>query len=185
MSFRVLVIPEDPTHNGYILKPLVERMLEEIGKSNAQVLVLPNPRLTGYDHAVRAIEEELPQRYGFYDLWLFLPDADRAGGVAKLETKMRARGVRLICCAAKPEVEAWVVAGHRDVLTGKWSELRENPRFKEEVFAPFLQKFGDPRAAGGGRDRLIRAALGNYRGLLAVCPELADLEQRIAAALGS
>jgi hypothetical protein len=184
MSFRVLVIPEDPTHNGYILKLLVERMLGEIGKPNAQVLVLPNPRLTGYDHAVRAIEDELLQRYGFYDLWLFLPDADRAGGVAALEAKMRARGIRLICCAAQPEVEAWVVAGHRDALTGSWAELRHNPRFKEEVFAPFLQKFGDPRAAGGGRDKLIRATLSNYRGLLAVCPELADLQQRIAAALG-
>jgi hypothetical protein len=184
MSFRVLVIPEDPTHNGYILKPLVERMLEEVGKPNAQVLVLPNPRLTGYDHAVRAIEEELPQRYKFYDLWLFLPDADRAGGIAALESKMHALGIWLICCAAQPEVEAWVVAGHRNELTGSWSALRQNPHFKEEIFAPFLEKFGDPHAAGGGRDKLIRAALSNYRGLLAVCPELADLEQRIATALG-
>ena len=27
VSFRVLVIPEDPTYNGYILQPIVERML--------------------------------------------------------------------------------------------------------------------------------------------------------------
>ncbi len=35
MSFRVLVIPEDPTYNGYILQPIVERMLGELGKPNA------------------------------------------------------------------------------------------------------------------------------------------------------
>ena len=27
MSIRVLVIPEDPSNNGYILKPLVDAML--------------------------------------------------------------------------------------------------------------------------------------------------------------
>jgi len=30
VSFRVLVIPEDPTYNGYILQPTVERMLAEL-----------------------------------------------------------------------------------------------------------------------------------------------------------
>ena len=42
MSFRVLVIPEDPTLNGYILKPLAERLLEDAGKPNAKVKVLDN-----------------------------------------------------------------------------------------------------------------------------------------------
>lgn len=179
MSFRVLIIPEDPTNNGYILKPLITRMLEEVGKANAQILVLTNPRLTGYDHAVQAIAEDLPLRYDFYDLWLFLPDADRAAGAPALEARMRARNIPLLCCAAQPEVEAWAIAGHRDNLRGNWSELRSHPRFKEDVFEPFLANFGDMRAAGGGRERLMRQALANYRGLLTVCPELAELEQRL------
>ena len=49
MSFKVLVIPEDPTHNGYILKPLVESILTDAGKPNARVTVLTNSRLQGYD----------------------------------------------------------------------------------------------------------------------------------------
>lgn len=179
MSFRVLIIPEDPTNNGYILKPLVTRVLSEVGKPNAQVQVLVNPRLTGYDHAVQAIEQDLPGRYHFYDLWLFLPDADRAGGVAALEARMQARSIPLLCCAAQPEVEAWAVAGHREKLEGNWSELRAHPRFKEDVFAPFLVQYGDARAAGAGREKLMRQALANYRGLLAVCPELAELERRL------
>lgn len=31
MSLRVLVIPEDPTHNGYILRPLTEMVLADAG----------------------------------------------------------------------------------------------------------------------------------------------------------
>lgn len=179
MSFRVLIIPEDPTNNGYILKPLVNRMLDEVGKTNAQTLVLTNPRLTGYDHAVKAIEEDLPERYAFYDLWLFLPDADRAAGAPALEARMRTRGIPLLCCAARPEVEAWALAGHRDKVPGNWSDLRSHARFKEDVFGPFLANHGDVRAAGGGREKLMRQSLANYRGLLAVCPELAELEQRL------
>lgn len=185
MSFRVLIIPGDPTHNGYILKPLITRMLVEVGKANAQPLVLTNPRLTGYDHAVKAIKEDLPQRYHFYDLWLFLPDADRAGGAPALEARMRKRNIPLLCCAAQPEVEAWMLAGHRNNVPGNWSELRGHSHFKEVVFEPFLAVHGDVRAAGGGREKLMRQTLGNYRGLLAVCPELADLEQRLATLLAS
>ena len=56
MSFKVLVIPEDPTHNGYLLKPLVERILGDTGKPNAKVTVLTNPRFQGYDQASKAIK---------------------------------------------------------------------------------------------------------------------------------
>jgi hypothetical protein len=37
VSFRVLVIPEDQTYNGYILQPLVERMLRELDKPNPHI----------------------------------------------------------------------------------------------------------------------------------------------------
>lgn len=179
MSFRVLVIPEDPTHNGYILKPLVERMLAEVGKPNARVLVLANPKLDGYADAVHAIRHELEGRYGFYDLWLFLPDADLAAGLDALETGAAEKGVQLLCCAAQPEVEAWLLAGHRDDLEMRWADIRSHPRLKEEVFAPFLADYGDPLAAGGGRERLVRKTLQNYRGLTELCPELATLEGRL------
>lgn len=39
LSFDVLVVPEDPSNNGYILKPLVTRILLERGK--------PSRRRTG------------------------------------------------------------------------------------------------------------------------------------------
>jgi hypothetical protein len=54
---------------------------------------------------------------------------------------------------------------------------------KENVFEPFLQRFGDLRSPGGGRERLTRQTLSNYRGLLSVCEELAGLEERLRAFL--
>ncbi len=179
MSFRVLIIPEDPTHNGYILKPLVERMLAELEKPNADVTVLTNPKLNGYPHAVRAIRDDLVERYRHFPLWLFLPDGDRATGLGSLESGLAEQGVHLFCCAAQPEVEAWLLAGYRDELPIPWGQVRQHPRLKEEVFEPFLKQQGDPRSSGGGRERLTRQTLTNYRGLLSVCPELAELESRL------
>ena len=179
MSFRVLVIPEDPTYNGYILQPLVERMFSELGKPNARVVILTNPKLNGYAHAVSAIRGDLANRYRHLDLWLFLPDADRASGLTDLEHELAEQSVHLFCCAAQPEVEAWLLAGYRDQLGISWAEAREHRRLKEDVFDRFLARFGDARSPGGGRERLIRQTLASYRGLLSVCPELAELEGRL------
>lgn len=183
MSLRVLVIPEDPTYNGYILQPIMERMLAELGKPNAHVKILTNPRLNGYPHAISAIRGELVNRYKHFDLWLFLPDGDRAGNLAPLESELLERGVHLFCCAAQPEVEAWLLAGHRSALGISWPDVRQHPRLKEEVFEPFLKQFGDSRSTGGGRKQLTCETLTNYQGLLQVCPELADLENRLRAFL--
>ena len=183
MSFRVLVIPEDQTHDHYILQPLVERMLSELGKPNARVTVLPNPKLNGYAHAVSAIRNDLIDRYSHFDLWLFLPDGDRASNLQQLETDLAEQGIHLCCCAAQPEVEAWLLAGHRDRLGVPWPEVREHHRMKEDIFEPFLAEHGDSRSPGGGRERLMRETLSNYRGLLSVCPELADLERSLKAFL--
>lgn len=114
MSFKVLVIPEDPTLNGYILKPMVEAILSDAGKPNAKVQVLTNPRLNGYDEAVAPIRGDLCERYGFWDLWIFIPDADRASDAAMraLEADLATRDVSLLGCPAVPEVEIYACVGH-------------------------------------------------------------------------
>jgi hypothetical protein len=183
LSFRVLVIPEDPTNNGYILKPLMEAVLADAGKPRARVSVLTSPRVRGFDDAVRAIREKLPAAYGHMDAWVFVPDADRATRAAmeSLERDLAARGVRLICSPAVPEVEIYCCAGCPDELGMAWSTAREHPRFKESVFEPLMRRIGDSRRAGGGRDVLVRASLARRGGLYRLCPELADLRERLAA----
>ena len=162
MSYKVLVIPEDPTHNGYILKPLMQAILAEAGKPLAKVDVLTNPKLGGYDHALRAIKEELPERYGFWDLWIFMPDADRASpaAMADLEANLAAKNVALLCCPAQPEVEIYACAAYRKEIAVDWTSARVDPRMKEDVFQPLLK---------------------NLPLLLQLCPELQDLCDRIAA----
>lgn len=182
MSYKVLVIPEDPTHNGYILKPLVARMLAECGRPRAKIQVLTNPKAAGYEHAKGLLRNEIIERYAHFDLLLFLPDADgkdRSGEFADLENLAQQQGVVLFCCAAVEEVEAWLLAGHVEKLGRGWSEVRSDVSVKKAVFQPFLGEFGDLRMPGGGRDVLMQETLRSYAGLLARCPELSDLQARI------
>ena len=161
MSFRVLVIPEDPTWNGYILTPLTKALLKDAGKPNARVKLLTNPRLGGYDHAVRALRSELPDRYRFFDLWLFFPAADRASKDAaeSLEAELESKGIPLLCCPAQPEVEIYACVAFRDYLPGTWEDARGHPRMKEKIFEPLLAKHGDPRRPSEGRDLMIERSL--------------------------
>lgn len=188
MSFNVLVIPEDPKLNGHILKPLAERLLEDAGKPKAKVKVLDNPRLRGYDQAVKAVRDELSKRYGFFDLWLFIPDADRAGAEAMndLETDLDAQGVTLYCCRAQPEVEIYACAAFRDQLPTTWDDARVHPRLKEEVFEPLRSALGfERRAPGGGRKSMVERSLQNLPLLYQLCSETRQLRDRLAVLFGN
>ena len=187
MSFTVLVIPEDPVLNGHILKPLAKAIMADAGRPAAKVDVLSNPRLRGYGDAVKALRGGHLERYRFKDLWLFFPDADKAtdDAMQALEEHVAKQEIALLCCAAQPEVEIYACAAFRDELpgTGIWEEARRHPRMKEEIFAPLLDKRGDPRRAGAGRDLMISASLDNLPLLFRLCPELRSLRARIAAHL--
>jgi hypothetical protein len=144
--------------------------------------VLTNPKLGGYDQALRAIREELPDRYGFWDLWIFLPDADRVSAEAMrhLETELRDKSITLLCCPAQPEVEIYACAAYHKEVEGAWEAARLDCRMKEDIFEALLRKHGDDRRAGGGRDLMIAASLKNLPLLFQLCPELKILRDRIA-----
>lgn len=182
MSFRVLVIPEDPTHNGYILKPLMEALLADAGRPQASVQVLSSPRLNGYDHALRAIRHELADSYRWFDLWVFVPDADRGtpAAMAALEADLAGKGVTLFCCPAEPEVEIYACAAFRADMPVDWAAARAHPRMKEALFEPLLLAHGDARSAGGGRVQMIEESIRNMPALLQLCPELKRLRDRVA-----
>ncbi len=182
MSLKVLAVPEDPTYNGYILKPLLETMLQECGKPNAFVKVLDNPKVSGYEHAKDLLRRQIIVRYRHFSIILFLPDADgkdRSAEFDGLENEAEKEGVRLICCAAVQEVEAWLLSGHAGKLAQDWTEVRNDNRVKENIFEPFLRKQGYSRRVGGGRIELMAEALHNYRGMKERCPELKELEERL------
>jgi hypothetical protein len=184
LSFKVLVVPEDSTNNGYILGPLVEKMLAKCGKPRAQVEVLGDPRVMGYEHAKKLLKNQILEQYRFTDLILFLPDADgkgesRSAELLALEDEAGRQRVRLLCCAAQQEVEVWLMAGHRRLLGRPWPEIRNDASIKEAVFERFLAVYGNLRASGDGRESLMLETLKGYDALLQLCPELEDLERRI------
>ena len=159
--------------------------MRDVGRPNAKVKLLTQPRVRGYDQAVSAIRNKLAARYGFMDLWLFFPDADRTSGDAmrNLETHVAAEGITLLCCAAQPEVEIYACAGLRNDMQEAWADVRRHPRMKEEVFNPLLTRYGDPGRPGAGRDLMVARSLGNLPLLFQLCPELRCLRDRIAAFL--
>ena len=182
MSFTAVIVAENPRNNGYLLTPLVQRILTACGRPNARVQVLSNPRTNGYEHAKDLLRSELIARYKFVDLLVFLPDADgkdRSREFEDLEAQADREGTSLVCCAAREEVETWLLAGHVDRLAVPWHNIRSDISVKENHFEAFIREFGDQRRPGAGREDLMRETLSNYEGLKARCPELSDLEERL------
>ena len=184
-AVKVLVIAEDPVHNGHILKPLVQALLASAGRESAHVRIMGNPRVRGYVDALRVIRNEIVRRYRWLDIWLFFPDADRASrdAMERLEADLAAQGVTLLCCPAQPEVEIYACAAFRGDIPATWNDARRNPRMKEEVFQPLLDLHGFQGQPSAGREMMIARSLRNLPLLFRLCPELQDLRDRIAAHL--
>jgi hypothetical protein len=198
MSLNVLIVPENPTYNGAILKPLCERLLAECDRPRANIEVMANPRTNGYDNAKSLFPKTILDLYSHKHLVLFLPDSDgqnRSAEFARLEAEFEqqaatiARPIRLICCAAVPEVESWLLAGHQDKWKPdwQWGTMRADRSIKENYFGPFLQVHGQEqsRYPDGGRKQLMLEALRNYAGIKQRCPELQKLEDRVRAYIAS
>jgi hypothetical protein len=195
MSCNVLVVPEDPTYNGYILRPLCKRLLREAGRPSANIVVLPEPRVQGYSHAKKLLSDLIPRNWWHFELILFVSDADGLAENRKDEFKrleqlaeQRTRPVKLICCAAEQELETWLLAGHQEKLKTmgwRWSGIRAEVSTKERFFQPFLDRYGDPASPSQGRERLMQEALANYDGIKSRCPELQQLENRIRSHIAS
>jgi hypothetical protein len=192
MSLNLLIVPENPTYNGAILKPLCEKLLQECGKPRANIEVLANPRTNGYEHARKLFPQTILDLYSHKHLVLFLPDSDgqdRGIDFARIETEFEraavaiARPIRVICCAAVPEVEAWLLAGHQDKWEPgwQWGTMRGDRSIKENYFHPFLEVHGQnqSRLPDAGRRQLTVEALRNFAGIKQRCPELQELENRV------
>ena len=153
-----------------------------------------NPRTNGYEHAKSLFPGTILDLYSHKNLVLFLPDSDgkdRRAEFSRLEAEFEqqagsiAKPIRLICCAAVPEIEAWLLAGHQDKWEPdwQWGTMRADRSIKENYFDPFLQKHAQDqsRYPNGGRKQLMLEALRNYTAIKQRCPELQELEDRVRA----
>lgn len=182
---KVLIIPEDPTLDRHILKPIVEKMFTEIGR-RADVMMLENPRLSGVAEALAAdTVKTIVGMYPMIDLFLLMVDNDgsQSGNATKAAQREAEYQDKLIACLAIEEVEVWMLALHRDevrdTLGARWQEIREHRDPKEAYAAPFIQAMKWSDGVGRGRKDAMKALPTQWNGLLQVCSELAGLKRRV------
>ncbi len=180
---RILVIPEDPTLDQHILKPVVEAIFNDVNRV-ASIQVLQNPRLRSVDQALNptmlgGIINSYPQE----DLFLLIVDRDcdqsRINKVSAREVEADGRGKRLLGCLAIEEVEMWALAIYQGALPASWREMQQECNPKEAYFNPVVEQLGLQNDVGRGRKHIMKSLAGRYSRLLQFCPEIAELRDRI------
>ncbi len=177
-----MVVPEDPTLDQYVLKPIVERLFANLGKM-PRVQVLSNPRLQGVSQALDGeILADIVDTNRMIDMFLVLVDRDGDDTKRPRQAKERTRqhADRLFVCLAIEEIEVWMLALHRGRLGVPWRDVRAEHHPKERFAHPFLAAHAPKLSAGGGRAWAMRELGSKWKGVLEVCPELAELQQTLA-----
>lgn len=180
---KVLVIPENPTHDQFIIKPVLEKLFNDLSL-RCRVEVLSDPHLNGVEEA---LNHELLRRIidsnPMVDQFVLIVDADceRSNATSRVRHIEAKFSPKLISCVAVQELEVWLLAlyEHAEI---RWSDMQEHCDSKEAYFDPFIKDRGWMAQVGGGRKRAMRALAGNFAKLLSRCPELRDLKTRIQTA---
>ena len=180
---KVLIIPEDQTHDPFIIKPVIEAIFADLAR-RAQISVLPEPRLRGTSDALNGeLIREIVADNPMEDLFILVVDrdCDRLRNDAKAAAIVAAHGGKLLACVAKQEVEVWMLALHADAIDRPWREVRDECDPKERFAEPLLDRLGARGGPGAGRKAAMRPLAGNVRSLLSRCDELAALRAQIDA----
>jgi hypothetical protein len=177
---KVLVIPEDPKLDQYILKPIVEQIFKDLGKS-PRVTVLPKPRLRGVAEALNpAILADIVSTYPMNDLFLVLVDRDGEPNRPSVASAREGEHPgRLFVCLAIEEVEVWMLAVHSDTLGTRWQDIRNEVHPKERFAEPFLRERAPKLDLGGGRAWAMQDLGRHWSGVLQRCDELGELKRKV------
>jgi len=179
---KVLIVPEDPTHDPHIIKPIVQSILDDLGRK-AWVDVLRDPHLRGTSDALNATTiAEVVSENPMIDLFVLVVDRDcnREGNESKAAARAQEHPGKLIACLAKQEVEVWLLALHSDLIGEPWQAVRADCDPKERFGEPLLRQLGSA-GPGAGRKAAMRALAGHLRPLLSRCDELMQLRTDIDA----
>ncbi|HEX7859282.1 MAG TPA: hypothetical protein VF773_03075 [Verrucomicrobiae bacterium] len=181
MSYKVLIIPEDFTKDEHVLKPLVEKVLADAGKSNTAVLVCRDPNFAGIGEALKLerLKKDVIQRYPMVDLFILFVDRDglaaRDGTVAgiekALEPEFKNRKGRFVAEVAHQEVEVFVLAGHDLPTDWSWKAIRADPNVKNTYFRDFVHTKGMQDHPHEGRKMLVAEGIKNWERIKGRCPE--------------
>lgn len=186
---RVLVVPEDFSKDQYILKPLMARLLQELGRKSAKVVVCQDPRLGGIGEALKLARlEEIVARYqGMIDIFVLCVDRDgdenRRARLDRIEKRFE-RQVVFLAENAWEELETWLLAGLQLPSDWRWPAVRAEVHVKETYFVELARERNLAHHPGGGRKLLGREAARNIQAIRRKCPEDFDaLARKIEARL--
>lgn len=177
---KVLVVPEDQTLDGYIVRPVVTALFDDLGY-RASIDVLPEPRLRGAGDALdKELIASIVRDNPMIDLFVLVVDrdCDRRGNSRKALERQSEHATKLIACVAKEEVEVWLLALYADRLPVPLKEVRAHCDPKEVWAEPLLASLGR-QGPGGGRKNAMRALAGSWRSLRDRCDELKQLQKAI------
>ena len=186
---KVAFVCEDPTNDQYIVRPVLQALLADLGRPRARVFPVTNPRTTGFDsllaHACEILDRYSQQAAAV----IFVIDLDCDDGSPGRRNKpQRLRNALSQCAgtlntvsvAAVQEVEVWALWGVRNELADSWTEVRAQCDPKDIYFEGQITK-ADGLTPDGGRRRLVESALASgWRSIAGACPELADLREELA-----
>lgn len=180
MSFNVLVITEDHTKDQYIVKPLVEKILQDLGKTRAKVRVCVDPRFQGFSDCtdVEKLRTKVIEAYPMVHLFLLLVDRDcevnRHLKLASIESAI-ASSLReeqlFITCQALQEVEVWTLAGQTLPPEWRWAQIRSERDPKESYYIPLAKQKGFYDYPANGRKEMMLESLKNWNRVKQLCPE--------------
>jgi hypothetical protein len=178
MSFNVLVIPEDFTKDEHILKPLIERILEDCGRK-AQIQVCRNPNFQGVQRALNldALRAVIAL-YPMVHLFVLFVDRDGEGGRKQrtdqiertLSSELGPKAV-FVAEVAWQEVEVFILAGLNLPSDWRWTEIRADSHVKNTFFKRLVTLRGTTRDPHEGRKRLMSESIANWQRIKSRCPE--------------
>ena len=169
---RVCVIPEDHLNDQHVLKPLFERLFDQLGYANTRVRIC-QLRIQGVTEALKSENiRKVRERYSMDDVFILCVDRDcdlnRRDRLDQLETEF---GPSLFTVNAWEEIETWALAGLALPNEWQWTEVRGECDVKERFFEPFAELMGVSDRPSGGRDVLGPQASRNINAIRQKCPE--------------
>jgi hypothetical protein len=185
---NVLIIPEDFRKDQFVLKPIVEKMFEQIGKARAKVAMCFDPLLGGIDQATKweRIADVLDM-YPMVDVFLLIVDRDGVAGrrqaldgLEKKAEQVLRHERTLFAENAWQEIEVWALAGQDLPKNWSWGEIRKEIHPKESYFVKLAESRGLLDEPGQGRSTMGREAAANYKRVISRCKEdLESLQNRL------
>lgn len=175
---RVLVIPEDPRNDKYILKPLFSSLFKVLGKQQAKIKICEDPCLGGIGEALKSsrIQEIIEQHQGMTDIFILCVDRDGKEGrrtrLNALEKEFDQQDCSFIATNAWEEIEIWVLAGVENLpQEWKWEDVRTEVHVKEKYFDKLVQQRDLANNPGGGRKALSEEAARHIPAIRSKCSE--------------